>query len=105
MPKGKPYQLHPEAWHEFVAADDWYLSRSFDESLGFLSDVHDSLEAISEVPQGPPKYLHGTRRFVLQHFPFSVIYLDDPEVVTIIAFAHSKREPGYWKHLFYRVSR
>jgi hypothetical protein len=34
--------------------------------------------------------------FVTQRFPFSVIYLDDPELVTIVAVAHSKRKPGYW---------
>ena len=51
----------------------------------------------SEAPQRWPKYLHGTRRFVMQRFPFSVVYLDDPELVTIVAVAHSKRKPGYWK--------
>jgi plasmid stabilization system protein ParE len=56
------------------------------------------LETISKAPQHWPKYLHGTRRFVLHRFPFAVIYLDDPDRVTIIAVAHSKRKPGYWKH-------
>lgn len=37
------------------------------------------------------------RRFILQRFPFSIVYLDDPDLVTIIAVAHSKRKPGYWK--------
>jgi plasmid stabilization system protein ParE len=97
MPKPKPYRLHPEAWREFEAADDWYLSRSPDASLAFLSDVSDALTTISEAPQRWPKYLHGTRRFVLQRFPFSVVYLDDPELLTVIAIAHSKRKPGYWK--------
>jgi toxin ParE1/3/4 len=42
-------------------------------------------------------YLYGTRRVVLQRFPFSLVYLDDPDVVTIIAIAQSKQRPGYWK--------
>jgi hypothetical protein len=33
----------------------------------------------------------------MRRFPFSVEYLDDPELVTIVAVAHSKRRPGYWK--------
>ena len=98
MPRDKPYRLHPEAWLEFVAADDWYLARSLDASIEFLSDVNDALETVSKAPQHWPKYLHGTRRFVLHRFPFSVVYLDDPDQVTIIAVAHSKRRPGYWKH-------
>jgi plasmid stabilization system protein ParE len=98
MTSAKPYRVAPEAWSEFEAADDWYLSRSFDASLEFLSAVDAALKRISEAPQRWPKYLHGTRRFVLHRFPFSVIYLDDPDLVTIIAVAHSKRKPGYWKH-------
>ncbi|HME34095.1 MAG TPA: type II toxin-antitoxin system RelE/ParE family toxin [Candidatus Sulfotelmatobacter sp.] len=98
MPRRKLYRLHPEAWLEFTAADDWYLSRSLDASAEFLSDVYEALVTISKAPQHWPKYLHGTRRFVLHRFPFAIIYLDDSGVVTIIAVAHSKRKPGYWKH-------
>lgn len=98
MPNPKAYRLHPEAWSELEAVDDWYLARSRDASLGFLSDVYDALETISKEPQRWPKYLHGTRRLVLERFPFSVIYLNDPDLVTIIAVAHSKRRPAYWRH-------
>jgi hypothetical protein len=28
MPKSKPYRLHPQAWLELEAADDWYRERS-----------------------------------------------------------------------------
>jgi len=63
----------------------------------FLSDVHEALENISEAPRRWPMHLYGTRLFVLQRFPFSIIYLDDPTVLTIIAIAHSKRTPGYWQ--------
>jgi len=34
---------------------------------------------------------------VLHRFPFSIVYLDDPEVLTIVAVAHAKRKPGYWR--------
>jgi toxin ParE1/3/4 len=97
MPSAKAYRFHPDAWLEFEAADDWYLSRSFDASLEFLSAVDAALESISESPQRWPKYLHGTRRFVVHRFPFSIVYLAHPDLVTIIAVAHSKRKPGYWK--------
>ena len=51
---------------------------------------------IVKAPQRWPKYLYGTQRFVLHRFPFSIIYLDD-DVLSIVAVAHSKRKPGYWK--------
>jgi len=97
MPGPRPYRLHPEAWSEFEAADEWYLSRSPDASIAFLWDVYGALESISQAPRRWPKYLYGTGRFVLHRFPFSIVYLDAPETVTIIAVAHAKRKPRYWK--------
>jgi toxin ParE1/3/4 len=41
--------------------------------------------------------LYGTRRFVLHRFPFSVVYLDEADELNIVAVAHNKRKPGYWK--------
>jgi plasmid stabilization system protein ParE len=93
----RDYRFHPLAWREVEEADSWYLSRSYDVSVEFLSELYAAVEEISQAPQRWPKYLHGTRRFVMQRFPFSVVYLDDPDLVTIIAVAHSKRKPGYWK--------
>lgn len=40
-----------------------------------------------------PEHLHGKRRFVLDRFPFSIIYLDADEGVSIVAVAHRKRNP------------
>ena len=97
MPASKPYGFHPAAWQEFEAADDWYAERSTDASTGFLSAITDALENIRSAPQRWPQYLYGTRRFVLQRFPFSVIYLDDPDMVRVVAVAHAKRKPAYWK--------
>jgi len=42
-------------------------------------------------------YLHGTRRVVLQRFPFFIVFLDWQEEIYIVAVAHTKRRPGYWK--------
>jgi plasmid stabilization system protein ParE len=97
MARSKPYRLHALAWQEIEGADDWYLQRSADASVAFIAAVSEALDRISEAPQRWPKYLHGTRRFVLHRFPFSVVYLDDPDVVNIVAIAHNKRKPGYWK--------
>jgi toxin ParE1/3/4 len=41
---------------------------------------------------------HGTHRFLLQRFPYEIVYKIYPDVVLIIAVAHNKRRPGYWRH-------
>jgi plasmid stabilization system protein ParE len=98
MSDDKDYRFHPLAWQELEEADSWYLSHSYEVSLDFLNELYAAAEDIARAPRRWPKYLHGTRRFVMQRFPFSVVYLDDFELVTIIAVAHSKRRPGYWKN-------
>jgi toxin ParE1/3/4 len=97
MAGSKEYRLHALAWQEIEESDNWYLSHSYDVSVEFLSDLYAALEGISQAPQRWPKYLHGTRRLVMQRFPFAVIYLEDPDLVTIVAIAHCRRKPGYWK--------
>jgi plasmid stabilization system protein ParE len=96
MAESKPYRVHPEVWLEIEAGDDWYLERSVDASAGFIAAISDAFDTISLAPGRWPKYLYGTHRFVLHRFPFSIIYLDD-DVLSIVAVAHSKRKPGYWR--------
>ncbi len=75
----------------------WYRERSPSVAAEFRVLVSEVIGNIAGAPQRWPKYLHGTRRFLLHRFPFSVVYLDEPEIVTIVAVAHSKRKPGYWR--------
>jgi len=82
---------------EIEGADEWYLERSLDASAAFLAAVSEAFDTISAAPNRWPKYLHGTQRLLLHRFPFSIVYLDDTDVVNIVAVAHNKRRPGYWK--------
>jgi toxin ParE1/3/4 len=95
----KPFRFHPEAREEFRDAARWYQSKRASAAAEFRRAVSDAIREIVQTPRRWPTYLHGTHRFVLQQFPFSIVYLylDELEIVTIIAAAHSKRKPGYWK--------
>lgn len=97
MPASKAYHFHPQAWAEFETAESWYRQRSPDSSLRFLAAVYDALEDISQRPQTWPAYLHGSRRLVLQQFPYSIIYREKESFVEILAIAHGHRRPGYWR--------
>jgi len=59
-----------------------------------MTDVDAAVEEILQTPKPWPKYLYGTRRFVMRRFPFSIVYLDDPDRITISAVAHGKRKAG-----------
>jgi toxin ParE1/3/4 len=93
----KPFRFHPAAREEFRDAARWYRAKRAIAASEFRRDISDGIRNIMQAPRRWSTYLHGTRRFVLQRFPFSIVYLEELEVVTIIAVAHSKRKPGYWK--------
>ena len=97
MARSKPYRLHPLAWQEIEGGDNWYRQRSPQASTDFVAEVFSAIESICQAPDRWPKHFCGTRRIILDRFPFSIVYLDAAEVVNIVAVAHSKRKPGYWK--------
>ena len=37
------------------------------------------------------------RAFGLRRFPFDLVYRTVADTVTIVAIAHHRREPGYWR--------
>lgn len=37
------------------------------------------------------------RAFGLRRFPFDLVYRADADTVTIVAVAHHRREPAYWR--------
>ncbi len=90
MRKNKSYDLHPEAQCEIEESYYWYSRQSSDATIGFLTQIDQGLDVILKTPQRWPAYLHGTRRYLL---PFSIVYLNDPDTVKIVAVAHHKRRP------------
>lgn len=45
---------------------------------------------------GSGKFLFGTRRILLEHFPYAVVYRFDENRIVIVAVVHGNRRPGYW---------
>lgn len=39
-----------------------------------------------------------TRRLLVGRFPYQVVYRLRATEIVIVAVAHLKRRPGYWKH-------
>jgi toxin ParE1/3/4 len=93
----KPPELHPEALEEWKSAAAWYLERNETAAVNFVAEVDQAVDLIAASPQRWPKGLRGTRKFVLQRFPFAIVYREKEDVVQVLAVAHGHRRPGYWK--------
>ena len=90
-------EFHPEAVAEARSAREWYETRSQAAANAFIAEIENAIEQISEAPARWPSYLQGTRRYLLQRFPYSVIYREHESRIQVVAVAHARRKPGYWK--------
>ena len=59
--------------------------------------VDRAIERISERPEAGSPYLSSTKRVLLRRFPLFVVYRVRNEHVQIVAVAHARRRPGYWR--------
>jgi toxin ParE1/3/4 len=89
-------RFHAIARRELTAAID-HAERERPGRGGRLrAEVDRTILRIADAPDQGSPYLYGTRRFVLQHFPYSTVYLT-LEAGYIVAVAHHRRKPGYWR--------
>lgn len=93
----KQVEFHEAASLEFEAAFAWYFERSERAALRFARDVERAVAWIAAAPGRFPAGASGTRRLLLQRFPFAVVYRELPSVIQVLAVAHGRRRPGYWK--------
>ena len=87
----------PQAIDETREARNYYLTKSAAAEEAFRKELEHAVALIREHPETWPTYVHGTRRFVLHRFPYSLVYRTDGTSSLIIAVAHAKGEPGFWR--------
>lgn len=91
-------EFHPEAYTETEEARSWYDAQSPGLGMAFTNEIQVAVRAIQDSPDIWPPYEYGSRRFFLRRFPFTLIYRRNNMKVQIIAVAHLRRKPGYWKN-------
>ncbi len=89
--------IHPAAQQELNEAFEFYHARGGSAlACAFLDEIQRVAAMLEANPQfGAP--IKGTRRrFSIRRFPFSLVYRIDGAGIRILAFAHQRRQPGYW---------
>lgn len=89
--------FHPDASLELGEALEWYRLRSETAAAGFVHEVELSVARIAVTPQAAPKHRGEVRRWVLRRFPSAILFRDYPDRIEIVAVAHHKRRPFYWR--------
>lgn len=90
---------HPEARRELLDASAFYESESHGLGDLFLDAVEVGLKRIARHPRSAPVVERSARRYLVRRFPYGLVYRLDEEdqVLFILAVAHLKRRPGYWR--------
>ena len=89
--------FHADAAEEMQAAAAYYEEQQQGLGETFLNEIEEGLRRIQQFSRLWPIYEGEYRRYLLRRFPFGIIYRVDPEEILVIAVAHLRREPAYWK--------
>jgi plasmid stabilization system protein ParE len=90
-------QIHPEVLAEAEAAVDWYLARSERAATRFVTELREAMVVLAAQPSRFPTFAHQTRRVLLHRFPYIVVFRETSTTLQVIAIAHGRRRPGYWR--------
>jgi plasmid stabilization system protein ParE len=97
----RAFRTEPEASAELEEAAVWYNNQRPGLGAQFLEAVDAALDRIGRWPHAAPR-VPGVpadvpaRKAPVTKFPYHVAYLETPDTIRILAFAHDSREPGYW---------
>jgi toxin ParE2 len=62
-----------------------------------LEEVQAAKQSIMRFPLAWKPLPGDLRSFTLDRFPYALIYRPSPEEILIIAYAHLRRQPDYWR--------
>jgi len=91
-----------ESWHPAAKAEAqevvrWYTDRNPDKALEFSMELDEAVEQVMESPRRFSRLDGNIRRALLRSYPYAVIYRETEDEILILAIAHGKRRPGYWR--------
>jgi len=93
----KPVRFLEEAQNELLEQIAYYD----DQQEGLGDRFRQSVEAATVLAAAHPKlgtiWKLRTRRVFPRSFPFSVVYRVEPTELVVLAIAHFKRKPTYWR--------
>jgi plasmid stabilization system protein ParE len=88
---------HPLAETELAEAARFYERKVPGLAKQFQSEFESCVARIVETP-ARWRTVHGDiHRFLMKHFPFSILYRVEGDTVRILVVKHHKRHPDYWK--------
>lgn len=75
----------------------YYADVSAELAEAFVESVEAGISSILDRPRAWKRVGRRVRRYLLHRFPYGIHYVVQDDVVIIVAIAHMRRRPGYWR--------
>lgn len=90
--------LNAQAELELVEGAAYYAREASAEiANAFISEFDRSAKLLGEFPQMGSIWRGRIRRLPLRRFPYNIVYYPRESEVRILAVAHQRRRPGFWR--------
>lgn len=97
-------EVHPDASFEAQEAAAWYEDKREGLGFDFLWEIGAAFTTLRENAlrgspfPNPRLAMRGVQRIFLKKFPYQVVFVDSATKVIVLAVAHVRRRPGYWRN-------
>jgi plasmid stabilization system protein ParE len=92
-----PVIFHEHAESELNEASTYYARARPGLGDAFVTEVQHAVDALATSPFAGTAVEKDVRWWLLRRFPYSVLYRVCDDHLRILAIAHQKRRPFYWR--------
>lgn len=92
-----PIEFHSKARQDFDESLRWYAGKSVETAARFIASVDVTLVMIAENSRQFCNSGETHHEWPLKKFPFRVVYRVIDDRILIVAIAHTRRRPSYWR--------
>lgn len=94
----RPLTIHVAAEVQIIEAADYYDLSSPGLGREFIEEVWRAIGNTTEFPEAGPLVRGRVRKRRIARFPYSLVYSVRPDEIRILAVAHQRKRPYYWRH-------
>jgi len=91
------FSFHHETRDEFVETIKYYEACEAGLGYDFSIEVHSAIQNIVSYPKAWPVIEEDVRRYLVNRFPYGILYSIEADKIFILAIMHQRRHPDYWK--------
>ena len=84
------------AKRELDDAVDYYNREKPGLGYEFLWEVFFAIDRIRQFPRAWQTFHEDARRCLVRRFPYGIIYVQQEDLILVLALAHLHRHPDYW---------